>query len=117
MGESVIHPDDVEAVNRVTREALENGDAFALEYRIVTKSGDVRWVSERGHRVESGVLEGYIADVSARRQLEKGLRRERGEPADADDGAGGRGVEPVDGGGEANDRGAGDRNPETPDDA
>ncbi|HMB50016.1 MAG TPA: PAS domain-containing protein, partial [Natronoarchaeum rubrum] len=92
-GESVIHPDDVETVNRVTREALANGDAFALEYRILTKSGDARWVSERGHRVEPGVLEGYIADVSGRRQLERDLRRERGESVDAADGAGGHGVE------------------------
>ncbi|WP_256393299.1 PAS domain-containing response regulator [Natronoarchaeum rubrum] len=92
-GESVIHPDDVETVNWVTREALANGDAFALEYRILTKSGDARWVSERGHRVEPGVLEGYIADVSGRRQLERDLRRERGESVDAADGAGGHGVE------------------------
>ncbi len=118
-GESVIHPDDLATVNRVTREALDNGDAFALEYRIVTKSGDVRWVSERGHRVEPGILEGYIADVSARRQLEEELRRERGD-ADAADGAaggaGGSGVGSGDGGDGPNDRDARDRDLEAPDD-
>jgi len=120
-GESVIHPDDVEAVNRVTREALDNGDAFALEYRIVTKSGDVRWVSERGHRVEPEILEGYIADVSARRQLERELRRERGDAVDAADGGGAGGVESVDGasgdGVGTNDRGADDRGLDTSDGA
>ncbi|SNZ17429.1 PAS domain S-box-containing protein [Natronoarchaeum philippinense] len=87
-GEAVLHPEDAETINRVTREALANGDAFALEYRIVRKDGDVRWVYERGHRVEPGILEGYITDVTARRRLEADLRRARGESASEQDATG-----------------------------
>src|ERR1700759_4799708 len=45
---SVIHPDDRAMVERDVDAAVERGEPFALEYRIVHRSGEVRWVLERG---------------------------------------------------------------------
>ncbi len=76
--ERVIHPDDAEAV-RDRVEAAGVGEAFELEYRIVTRDGDIRWVWERGQNVgtdDAGrtVLEGFIADVTAKRRAEEAVQ-------------------------------------------
>ncbi|NVK23426.1 MAG: PAS domain S-box protein [Gammaproteobacteria bacterium] len=51
---------------------------FRLEYRILTKNNDVRWVLEIGNYVqdeESGVawLDGFIMDITERREMEQQL--------------------------------------------
>jgi diguanylate cyclase (GGDEF)-like protein/PAS domain S-box-containing protein len=56
--------------------AIEAHSTFDLTYRITHKSGELRWVSERGHAVyaEDGTplfLEGVISDVSGSKQAEE----------------------------------------------
>lgn len=56
--------------------AVEAHTNFDFTYRITDKSGEVRWVSERGHAVygEDGTpifLEGVISDVSGSKQAEE----------------------------------------------
>src|SRR3954470_18136800 len=41
---SLIHPDDRERVERDVWEAVEAGRQFELEYRVLTASGEERWV-------------------------------------------------------------------------
>jgi len=67
----IIHPEDRAEVWRQVQEAVHGRTAFDMTYRIVTASGDVKWVAERGRGVytDSGellALEGFIADVTAR---------------------------------------------------
>jgi PAS domain S-box-containing protein/diguanylate cyclase (GGDEF)-like protein len=67
----LIHPDDLE---RVTREVVEasqstNGDFEHLPYRIITKEGEVRWVSDitKIQRDNNGIITiyyGYINDIT-----------------------------------------------------
>ena len=75
---SVIHPDDREQVERSVRRAVEAGRPFTLEYRIVRRDGDDRWVLERGQAQEAGDgrrwLDGAIFDITARRAAEQALR-------------------------------------------
>lgn len=57
-------------------DAIDKHRSFNLTYRIVHATGDVRWVSERGHAVydPSGgplFLEGVISDISGRKQAEE----------------------------------------------
>ncbi len=53
--EQSIHPDDVERVKAVLGSYLENpekGDVFEVEYRIKTKQGEWKWVTDRARIVE-----------------------------------------------------------------
>ncbi|UII20456.1 PAS domain-containing protein [Fulvivirga ligni] len=47
--------------------ALNNHASFTVEYEITTKSGEKKWVWEQGREVEDGVLEGFISDISERK--------------------------------------------------
>jgi signal transduction histidine kinase len=81
---SLIHPGDRERVERDVRTAIEAGRGFELEYRVVTASGDERWVLERGCAVtghEREWLDGIIFDISARRRFEEMARRAEAESA------------------------------------
>jgi two-component system, cell cycle response regulator len=75
---SVIHPDDRLAVEQEVDEAVEKHEPFTLEYRVVTKDGDVRWVHEQGQAVfgadgEVLYLDGAIFDIAERKRLEAEL--------------------------------------------
>lgn len=79
----IIYTEDLprveEEVERYTREGREE---YVQEYRIVTASGDVRWVDDRTYvrRDERGNVthyQGIILDVTERKFLELQLREER----------------------------------------
>jgi PAS domain S-box-containing protein len=82
---SVVHPEDRDRVQRETRIALESGTAFALEYRIVTATGEVRWVLDRGLRAVDArgreCVDGIIFDITVRRRAEEARRRSEAEAA------------------------------------
>jgi PAS domain S-box-containing protein len=75
---SVIHPDDREQVDRDVQEAVQQGQVFSLEYRIVRADGTLAWVLERGQQIRDSNgriwLDGVIFDITDRRQAEEGLR-------------------------------------------
>lgn len=75
---SVIHPDDREQVERSVMDGVEARRPFTLEYRIVRRDGEVRWVLERGQIQEADDgrrwLDGAIFDITARRAAEQALR-------------------------------------------
>jgi len=83
---SLCHPDDVA---RVEAEVAAH-KAFSIEYRIINKAGDIRWVTEHGVHIldEQGntiYLDGFISDITARREMEEELKaaKERAEQAAA----------------------------------
>jgi PAS domain S-box-containing protein len=69
---SLIHPEDAGVVDQEVRAAVRDQRPFALEYRIITKQGQIRWVLERGRAyVPSSLnqlvyLDGVILDNSER---------------------------------------------------
>ncbi|PKO88179.1 MAG: sensor domain-containing diguanylate cyclase [Betaproteobacteria bacterium HGW-Betaproteobacteria-12] len=69
--EEITHPDDRQRVRAVIAEALGDGRRFIVQYRIVCRSGAIKWVAERGIAIadEQGeiVIEGFIEDITARR--------------------------------------------------
>ncbi|WMW24739.1 GAF domain-containing protein [Methanolobus sediminis] len=75
--EDIIHPDDIERVHREVTEYSETCvDNFVQEYRILTPSGETRYVDDRTiiRRDESGNIqyyEGIILDISQRKLSEK----------------------------------------------
>ena len=79
----LIHPEDRKLVWDRVQASLAQGRHFEIEYRILTCEGRVKWVWERGVRVADApdgepLLEGFICDISERRQQETSLA-ERGE--------------------------------------
>ncbi|MEA5388736.1 response regulator [Haloarculaceae archaeon H-GB11] len=78
-GRDVMHPDDREYVWEETQEAVENREQYVIEYRIITKSGQTKWVQGRGKGVyrdgELVALEGYILDLTTRKRRERMLER------------------------------------------
>jgi diguanylate cyclase (GGDEF)-like protein/PAS domain S-box-containing protein len=68
--EDLTFPEDRERVRKEITSAIGLGKRFSLQYRILTASGEVKWVVERGIAVvdEIGqpVIEGFVEDVSAR---------------------------------------------------
>lgn len=74
------HPDMIDEVDRKVRNAAENGEPFEVEYRIITRNGEEKWVWERGrvidHRADGvAVLEGFITDITDRKLTEAALVR------------------------------------------
>ena len=75
---TLIEPVDRPLVLGEIRAAIADREAFELTYRIRTRSGAVKWVSEQGQGVfaEDGTLvalEGYVADITRRRAAEEAL--------------------------------------------
>ncbi|WP_017342670.1 hybrid sensor histidine kinase/response regulator [Halorubrum sp. T3] len=83
-GEDVIHPDDRERAWEVVQAAIDTGEEFEITYRIRTRDDELRWMWERGCLVEStvdgtAVLEGFITDVTERKEYEAELERRNEE--------------------------------------
>lgn len=75
----LIHPDDAPRIWDEVQQALTAQCDFELSYRILTRSGEARWVLERGRGVYAAdgtlrYLEGHIADATALVQANETLR-------------------------------------------
>ena len=85
--DSIIHEDDRAGVHRDVARALANGEPYVLEYRIVTASGEVRWILDRGLRAVDAFgrqcLDGIIFDVTRRRVAEESRLRSEAAAARA----------------------------------
>ncbi|MFH5885039.1 PAS domain-containing protein [Halalkalibaculum sp. DA3122] len=77
--ESIIHEEDTGRVDREVRAAVTAGKKWEIEYRIVDRDGDIHWVWEKGQPIEDRenervYLNGFIEDITERKQIEKNLR-------------------------------------------
>jgi PAS domain S-box-containing protein/putative nucleotidyltransferase with HDIG domain len=72
----LVHPEDAARLWDDIQAAIAAGGPWTCVYRITTASGEVKWVWERGVAVNVGdarVLEGFIQDVTSRREVEAKL--------------------------------------------
>ncbi|MFT5811757.1 MAG: two-component system sensor kinase FixL [Rubritalea sp.] len=72
------HPDMINEVDEKVRSATNIGQPFEVEYKIISKSGMVKWVWERGRVVDTredgvAILEGLITDITSRKLTETAL--------------------------------------------
>ena len=71
------HQDDIEAVEKSVLDAVDKGEAFEVEYRIIARGGEEKWVWERGRAVgrmdDEIILEGLITDITDRKLAEQSL--------------------------------------------
>lgn len=78
---SLIHPDDRERVWQEIQKHVQRNRHFRIEYRIVARNGNEKWVSEHGrgltdHNGQLVSLEGFITDVTSEKISGTKLNRE-----------------------------------------
>ena len=78
---SIIHPEDQPMVEGTIGEAVDRGEPYIIEYRIIGADGGVRWVYEKGQGVfgpDGSVLwlDGAIFDVTERKLLQEQLAKQ-----------------------------------------
>ncbi|MGA2500944.1 MAG: two-component regulator propeller domain-containing protein, partial [Tepidisphaeraceae bacterium] len=81
-----IHPDDREKVEHAVRGAAESGSEYAGEYRVRLPDGAERWIVGRGRTYpdsqgRTARMLGAVVDVTARKQSEQEIARQRSELA------------------------------------
>lgn len=81
---ALIHPDDQEAVRTQLLNTVNSFNDLDLEFRIITKTGKVKYISAKGHEVHNEVTRNYFAgiimDITERTRLAReaeGLQREK----------------------------------------
>src|SRR5262249_32969823 len=73
----LLHPDDRERVLAAHQRTHATGEPLSVEYRLRRKDGSWVWVQDEALVVSDGcesVLQGYLLDVTARRDAEEQLR-------------------------------------------
>lgn len=85
---SIIDPEDVRKVSDTIHSSLETGYLYTIEYRIITSSGNKKWVWERGRGYYESdklvALEGFISDITERKKIEDELIRARDKAEQSD---------------------------------
>ena len=81
--QALVHPDDVPAMRELLAKAMAGGDVGHAEFRIVTKSGDIRHLRawSRFERDEPGGrvvrIVGAMSDITDQKMLEEDLKKSR----------------------------------------
>lgn len=81
MFSEIIHPDDAARVKRAFESVQHGTEVFECEYRIRTKSGETRWIYDRGAAAnfdrngKPRFIDGIMLDITARKATEAKLER------------------------------------------
>jgi PAS domain S-box-containing protein len=75
---SVIHPEDRSMVASQVLAAAAEDNEYSIGYRIVHRTGEIRWVGEKGKFLRDAAgtvqwLDGVLSDVTERRRAEEAL--------------------------------------------
>ncbi|GAB2679234.1 PAS domain-containing sensor histidine kinase [Aliiglaciecola aliphaticivorans] len=77
----ILHPEDYPRIAKLVDEAVEQKERFEFEYRIITKSNEIKYVWERGEAILSNssnsdediLFEGFITDITSIKQAQADL--------------------------------------------
>lgn len=80
-----IHPDDMPGINEIM--ALQE-EQFRLEYRIIDRFGNIKWVMEYGSYIDNSThtdhwLDGFIMDITDRKKMEQEIINEKNRAEEA----------------------------------
>lgn len=67
-----IHPDDLDRAMQVVDEAMQSGDNYDIEYRVVLPEGELRWVEAKGRLINDSDgsplrITGTVQDITERK--------------------------------------------------
>jgi len=73
---SIIHPDDVDLVDRCVQEGINNKQRYNLQYRVCNADGSIKWIHERGQAIYNdngnfSWLDGIITDIKRSNEIIK----------------------------------------------
>ena len=76
----LIHPDDQDKTRAALKAHLDNGDAYEIEHRLKTKTGDYKWFRAKGKLTRnpvSGVrrMTGSTTDIQYQKEAEQKLKK------------------------------------------
>lgn len=83
----LVHEDDIEQLKHTIHNAVVTKEKFEIEYRIIKKDGEIRWVYESGQGVyddedKVDYIDGCIFDINRRKQTEAALAKSKDERRD-----------------------------------
>jgi PAS domain S-box-containing protein len=75
----IVHPDDRESVVKIAKDALEVGQPYSQDYRIISPDGSIRWLRAHGLPVKDkdgaiDHIDGALLDITALKNVEIELR-------------------------------------------
>ena len=75
----ITHPEDSPKINSAIDRAVESGETYEIEYRIETKGGEVKWLSEKGgprYAADAALagIGGFITDITPAKLAELSLK-------------------------------------------
>lgn len=76
----IIHPDDHNRVRAVIRNRLSQQESYRVQYRIIAKTGEIKYISERGRgtfdpQKNLSYVDGIIFDITDREILQRAFQR------------------------------------------
>ena len=80
--EQLIFPDDKELVREEIQKAVSQCRSYEINYRVMTRTNDIKWVWERGQGIydfqgDITALEGFITDITERILFEQKAEKAR----------------------------------------
>ena len=72
------HPDDRETIEQAVENALENGESYDQEVRLITAKGNQRWVRTKGNVLsdtDQPTVRGYIQDITDQKEREQEFQK------------------------------------------
>jgi PAS domain S-box-containing protein len=81
---AIVHIDDVDRLRNTIRGAVAGKEKFEIEYRIIKKDGEIRWVFESGQGIyddddKVSYVDGCIFDITRRKNTEAALAKSKDE--------------------------------------
>ena len=74
---TIMHPEDIEPIEKSIQKQLSKTNKFVVDYRVIAKNGDVKWVRDQGQSVKSenteAFIDGVLIDITQQRELEEEL--------------------------------------------
>jgi PAS domain S-box-containing protein len=72
---SFVHPDDIDALNAASENAVKNDSIFSIDHRIILRDNTIKWVHEQGEtnyddKGNPIQLIGIVQDITERKQAE-----------------------------------------------